>query len=96
MHESLRIALMGNDERVTAETALRISLVTEVVPRADLWDRAHDGSWINGWHSASFSDSDDIGISATYVDIDGSSANGYGTAAGGSGCTMRKPMYEAR
>jgi enoyl-CoA hydratase/carnithine racemase len=38
--ETLRIALMGNDERVTAETALRIGLVTEVVPRADLWDRA--------------------------------------------------------
>ncbi len=31
--ETLRIALMGNDERVTAETALRIGLVTEVVPR---------------------------------------------------------------
>jgi enoyl-CoA hydratase/carnithine racemase len=40
--ETLRIALMGNDERVTAETALRISLVTEVVPREDLWDRAHE------------------------------------------------------
>ncbi len=40
--ESLRIALSGNDERVTAETALRISLVTEIVPRDDLWDRAHD------------------------------------------------------
>src|SRR5207245_9679082 len=39
---SLRIALMGNDERVTAETALRISLVTEVVPRAELWERAHE------------------------------------------------------
>ena len=42
LHESLRIALMGNDERVTAETALRISLVTEVVPRAELWERAHE------------------------------------------------------
>ena len=40
--ESLRIALMGNDERVTAETALRISLVTEVVERDRLWDRAHE------------------------------------------------------
>jgi enoyl-CoA hydratase/carnithine racemase len=39
--ETLRMSLMGNDERVTAETALRISLVTEVVPRAELWDRAH-------------------------------------------------------
>lgn len=39
--EAMRIALMGNDERVCAETALRISLVTEVVPRDDLWERAH-------------------------------------------------------
>jgi len=38
--DALRMALMGNDERVTAATALRIGLVTEVVPRADLWDRA--------------------------------------------------------
>ena len=29
--ETLRMALMGNDERVGAETALRIGLVTEVV-----------------------------------------------------------------
>jgi enoyl-CoA hydratase/carnithine racemase len=40
--ETLRIALSGNDERVTAETALRISLVTEVVPRDELWARAHE------------------------------------------------------
>ncbi len=40
--ERLRIALSGNDERVTAETALRISLVTEVVPRDELWARAHE------------------------------------------------------
>jgi enoyl-CoA hydratase/carnithine racemase len=40
--ETLRIALSGNDERVTAETALRISLVTEVVDRAALWERAHE------------------------------------------------------
>jgi len=39
--EAMRIALMGNDERVCADTALRISLVTEVVPRDDLWERAH-------------------------------------------------------
>ena len=38
--ETLRMALMGNDERVTAETALRIGLVTEVVSRAELWARA--------------------------------------------------------
>jgi E-phenylitaconyl-CoA hydratase len=37
----LRWALMGTEERITPETALRIGLVTEVVPRAGLWDRAH-------------------------------------------------------
>ena len=40
--ETLRIALTGNHERVSAETALRIGLVTEVVPRDDLWARAHE------------------------------------------------------
>jgi enoyl-CoA hydratase/carnithine racemase len=40
--EALRIALSGNDERVTAETALRIGLVTELVPRDALWSRAHE------------------------------------------------------
>jgi enoyl-CoA hydratase/carnithine racemase len=37
----LRWALLGNEERITAETALRLGLVTEVVPREELWDRAH-------------------------------------------------------
>jgi enoyl-CoA hydratase/carnithine racemase len=40
--ETLRIALMGNDERVTAETALRLGLVTEIVERDRLWSRAHE------------------------------------------------------
>lgn len=40
--ETLRIALMGNDERVSAGTALRIGLVSEVVPAERLWDRAHE------------------------------------------------------
>ena len=40
--ETLRIALSGNDERVTAATALRIGLVTEVVARDELWSRAHE------------------------------------------------------
>ena len=40
--ETLRIALMGNDERVGADTALRIGLVSEVVPAEQLWDRAHE------------------------------------------------------
>ena len=40
--QTLRIALMGNDERVTAPTALQMGLVTEVVSRPDLWERAHE------------------------------------------------------
>jgi enoyl-CoA hydratase/carnithine racemase len=40
--ETLRIALSGNDERVSADTALRIGLVTEVVARDELWPRAHE------------------------------------------------------
>jgi enoyl-CoA hydratase/carnithine racemase len=40
--ETLRIALMGNDERVGADTALRIGLVSEVVSPAILWARAHE------------------------------------------------------
>jgi enoyl-CoA hydratase/carnithine racemase len=40
--ETLRIALTGNAERVGAETALRLGLVSEVVSRADLWPRAHE------------------------------------------------------
>jgi enoyl-CoA hydratase/carnithine racemase len=40
--ETLRMALMGNDERVGADTALRIGLVSEVVSGDRLWDRAHE------------------------------------------------------
>lgn len=40
--EVLRMALMGNDERIGAQTALRISLVTEVVELEQLWSRAHE------------------------------------------------------
>ena len=40
--ETLRMALMGNDERVGADTALRIGLVSEVVSGDQLWDRAHE------------------------------------------------------
>jgi enoyl-CoA hydratase/carnithine racemase len=40
--QTLRIALTGNDERVTAGTALRIGLVTEVVDGERLWERAHE------------------------------------------------------
>ncbi|HXY63852.1 MAG TPA: enoyl-CoA hydratase/isomerase family protein, partial [Mycobacterium sp.] len=40
--ETLRIALMGNDERVSADAALRIGLVSEVVAGEQLWTRAHE------------------------------------------------------
>ena len=40
--EVLRMAVLGNDERIGAATALRISLVTEVIPLETLWNRAHD------------------------------------------------------
>jgi enoyl-CoA hydratase/carnithine racemase len=40
--ETLRMALSGNDERVSAATALRIGLVSEVVERDQLWSRAHE------------------------------------------------------
>ena len=38
--ETLRMAVLGNSERVSAESALRIGLVTEVVGRDELWSRA--------------------------------------------------------
>ena len=38
----LRWALMGNEERITAATALRLGLVTEVVTRDDLRSRARE------------------------------------------------------
>lgn len=36
----LRMALLGNDERISAHTALRMGLVSEVVPDDQLWSRA--------------------------------------------------------
>ncbi|MET0182782.1 MAG: enoyl-CoA hydratase/isomerase family protein [Caulobacterales bacterium] len=42
LQQVLRMALLGNDERIGAETALKISLVTEVVKLDNLWKRAHD------------------------------------------------------
>jgi E-phenylitaconyl-CoA hydratase len=38
----LRWALMGNEERITAETAFRLGLVTEVLSREALRDRARE------------------------------------------------------
>src|SRR5215203_7146194 len=38
--ETLRIALLGLDERLSPERAMQIGLVSEVVPRAELWAHA--------------------------------------------------------
>jgi enoyl-CoA hydratase/carnithine racemase len=38
--ETLRIALLGLDERLSPERALQIGLVSEIVPRDRLWGRA--------------------------------------------------------
>jgi E-phenylitaconyl-CoA hydratase len=40
MGDVMRWALLGNEERITAETALRLGLVTEVLPRDELWPAA--------------------------------------------------------
>ena len=40
--EALRMTLMGSDERLSAERAQLIGLVSEVVPRAELETRARD------------------------------------------------------
>lgn len=40
--EAMRMVLMGEDERILAETALKISLVTEIVPEEMLWARADE------------------------------------------------------
>ena len=42
MLEILRMVLLANEERISAETAKRISLVTEVTKPADLWSRAEE------------------------------------------------------
>lgn len=40
--ETLRIALLGLDERLSAARALQIGLVSEVLPGEELWDRADE------------------------------------------------------
>lgn len=42
LSQTLRMCLVGNDERVSAETALGMGLVTEVVIRDRLWERAFE------------------------------------------------------
>lgn len=38
----LRMVLLGNDERISASTALRMAIVSEVTPRDQLWARAQE------------------------------------------------------
>jgi len=40
--EIMRMVLLGNDERICSETALRIGLVSEITSRERLWERAHE------------------------------------------------------
>lgn len=40
--EIMRMALLGNEERIGAETALRIGLVSEITTREALWPRAQE------------------------------------------------------
>jgi len=40
LNDVLRMVLLGNDERIGAQTALRIGLVSEVLPLERLYDRA--------------------------------------------------------
>ena len=40
LQDVLRMVLLGNDERVSAQTAMRIGIVSEVVPLDGLWSRA--------------------------------------------------------
>jgi enoyl-CoA hydratase/carnithine racemase len=42
LNEILRMALLGAEERIGAETALRIGLVTEITKLDTLWARAHE------------------------------------------------------
>jgi enoyl-CoA hydratase/carnithine racemase len=40
LQDVLRMVLLGNDERLSAHTALRVGIVSEVVPLDELWPRA--------------------------------------------------------
>jgi enoyl-CoA hydratase/carnithine racemase len=42
LQDVLRMVLLGNSERMCAQTALRAGLVSEVMPFGQLWDRAHE------------------------------------------------------
>ena len=40
--EIMRMVLLGNDERISAQSARQMSLVTEITTREQLWPRAHE------------------------------------------------------
>lgn len=42
LQDVLRMVLLANDERLCADTAKRVGIVSEVVPLDALWGRAHD------------------------------------------------------
>jgi enoyl-CoA hydratase/carnithine racemase len=81
--EVLRWALTGLDERMSAERAREIGLVSEVVGRAELWDRAHEiaagiaakptvatqGTVKAIWQSLDFTRSAAIEVGMMYVQI---------------------------
>lgn len=75
----LRWALMGTEERITAATALRLGLVTEVVPRDQLRARAHE-------IAASIAERDSIAVQGTVraiwesLDMTRSAAMQHGTS----------------
>jgi enoyl-CoA hydratase/carnithine racemase len=56
--EIMRMSLLGADERMSAQRAFEIGLVTEVVPKADLRERA-------GWAARVIADSPPLAIQGT-------------------------------
>jgi enoyl-CoA hydratase/carnithine racemase len=57
-HEIMRLSLLGAHERMSAERAFQIGLVTEVAPRAELLERA-------GWAARVIADSPPLVIQGT-------------------------------
>ena len=58
LHEVLRMSLLGNWERMTAQRALQVGLVTEVVPLSELGERA-------GWVAHAIASAPPTAIQAT-------------------------------
>ena len=104
----LRMALLGNDERIGAESALRMGLVTEVVAGDRLWARAHDlaaaiaakppaatqGTLRAIWESLELPRSAALGMGLSYTAI----GNPIGTAQVDRAALMAKKdkKYEVR